>query len=77
MGYGMTRRDLKKAAVEYALSNDLNVPEKWKKTGYAGDEWLKLFRRRHDDISLGQPEACSLARESNRIRDEEKCGDAV
>lgn len=42
--------------------NKLKMPRSWQIKTTAGAEWLSCFRRRHLDILLRKPEACSLAR---------------
>ena len=37
-------------------------PSNWKKNDMAGEDWLKRFRRRKDNLSPSQPESTSRAR---------------
>lgn len=63
MHYGLTLKQLKQLAYEYAKANGKKYPEKWDKERAAGDGWAKGFRKRHDkDISMRKPEGTSLAR---------------
>ncbi|KAK7099863.1 hypothetical protein V1264_022909 [Littorina saxatilis] len=59
--FGLTRNDLMKMAYQIAEMNRINHSfNKEKKT--AGKDWYRLFKRRHPEISLRQPEATSFAR---------------
>ena len=40
----------------------LSHPSNWEKNEMAGEDWLKGFRRRNDNLSLRQPESASRAR---------------
>lgn len=60
--YGLRTKDLRRVAYQMAAINKIDVAELWKKEKMAGFEWLRSFRRRHPDLSLKKPEACSLAR---------------
>ena len=37
-------------------------PSNWEKNEMAGEDWLKEFRRRNNNLSLRQPESTSRAR---------------
>ena len=37
-------------------------PNRWNETKLAGNDWLYGFTKRHYDLSLRKPEACSLSR---------------
>lgn len=62
MFYGLTTKDCRKVAYEMAVINKLKMPQSWIANQMAGIDWLKSFRKRHNDLSLRKPEACSLAR---------------
>ncbi len=62
MAYGLTRQDTRKCAYDFAVANHLEIPKQWTENRRAGEEWLKLFRKRHPDTVLRKPEACSLSR---------------
>lgn len=60
--YGLTPRDCRKVAYQMAKVNNLTIPESWKRDEMARKEWFRSFKKRHPDISIKKPEACSLAR---------------
>lgn len=69
LSYGLTARDTRKFAFEFASRNNLRVPKSWTKRGEAGVDWLRGFLSRQTHLSLRKPQATSLARSSafNRI----------
>lgn len=62
MFYGLTTKDCRKVAYEMAIINKIKIPNSWVTNQMAGIDWLKSFRKRHSELSLRKPEACSLAR---------------
>lgn len=60
--YGLTAKETRQLAYQLAIANQLKVPSSWLSNQIAGVDWLRSFRKRHSDISLRKPEACSLAR---------------
>lgn len=60
MCYGMTPMDVRKAAYERALKNELTVPQSWKIHGCAGLEWFLQFRIRHPSLRLWKSEPYSF-----------------
>lgn len=59
--YGLSPIDLRKAAYEFAVSNDIkNRFNEEKKM--AGKEWLQAFFKRHPKLSIRKPEATIIAR---------------
>lgn len=62
MFYGLTRQEVQQLAYEMALTNAINIPQKWHEKKCAGKEWLYNFRKRHTNVSLRTPEGCSLSR---------------
>ncbi|XP_031337375.1 uncharacterized protein LOC116166537 [Photinus pyralis] len=63
MCYGKSRKDLRSLAYEVAIiANQINIPENWRIKKKAGLEWLHCFMARHPNLSVRQPEGCSLSR---------------
>lgn len=61
--YGLTMKELRSLAYEFATKNKLKFPQSWEDNKMAGEDWLTSVRSRHSDIlSLRQPEATSLNR---------------
>lgn len=60
--YGLSTKDCRRVAYQMAKMNGIKVHESWDREKMAGFEWLRSFRKRHADVSLKKPEACSLAR---------------
>lgn len=59
--FGLTRRDIKNIAYQIAIANKLPNPFSPNKE-CAGKKWLKLFLKRHKEISLRKPTGTSFAR---------------
>lgn len=53
MCYGMSANETRWFAYRFAVANEKIVPNSWHKNNAAGEEWLKLFRARHN-ISLAE-----------------------
>lgn len=62
MCYGKSTKDVRQLAYELGLQNKINMPEQWLKNKTAGIDWLKGFLNRHPELSVRQPEGCSLSR---------------
>lgn len=62
MCYGKSKKDLRVLAYEVAIANELLIPPSWRTNKRAGLEWLHGFMSRHKDLSIRQPEGCSLSR---------------
>lgn len=60
--HGLTYKQCRKLAYEFASKNGLKYPELWNENGMAGVEWLKGFMCRNQNLSLRTPEPTSLAR---------------
>ncbi|KAB0790215.1 hypothetical protein PPYR_15448, partial [Photinus pyralis] len=60
--YGLTLRQTRTLAYEYALKLNKKFPNKWNVEKQAGIDWMKSFLKRHKNISLRKPENTSLAR---------------
>ena len=60
--YGLSTKDCRRVAYQMAKVNNLKIPQSWIDSELAGFEWLRSIRKRHPEISLRKPEACSLAR---------------
>lgn len=59
--YGLTLHQTRKLACDYAKNNSKHVSD-WEEGKSAGISWLRMFRKRHPELSLRKPEATSLAR---------------
>lgn len=60
--YGLSAKECRKIAYQMANVNNLKMPNSWKRKEMAGKDWLLNFRKRHTELTLRKPEACSLAR---------------
>nr|CAH7731311.1 unnamed protein product [Callosobruchus chinensis] len=59
--FGLTIRDIRRAAFQFAEKND--IPHSFnKQKGMAGKAWYYNFMKRYPKLSLRQPESTSLAR---------------
>ena len=63
MFFGLTPKDLRKVAYQWAERNKLDHPFSREK-GMAGEDWLNGFLKRNNQLSLRKPEATSYARAS-------------
>lgn len=63
--FGLTTRDLRKLAFQFAYTNKLTHPKKWDETEHASEDWLVAFLRRHSHLTLRTPQATSLSRAMN------------
>ena len=50
MHYALDDRETKQHAYQYAIKNDIKIPENWKKSEAAGTEWFYLFLNRNKII---------------------------
>lgn len=62
MFYGLTLKDCSKLTYQLALKNGLKMPSAWEEFKMATDSWMRAFRKRHPQLALRTPEACSLSR---------------
>lgn len=62
MFHGLSTTITKRLAYEYAVANNVLVPESWKRNESAGKDWLTGFLERQNNLSLRTPEATSLQR---------------
>jgi hypothetical protein len=65
-GKQQTAKDTRVLAYEMAKINSKNIPASWEKNKMAGIDWLQGFLKRHTkELSIRQPEGCSLSRASS------------
>lgn len=62
MSYGLTTIQTRKVAYDMAARNNIVVPETWTKNKLAGIQWFRSFLKRRGNLSIRQPEGCSLSR---------------
>ena len=62
MNYGLTKLNVRKMAYEVAAKSKKKFSNRWNETKLAGNDWLYGFMKRHSDLYLRKPEACSLSR---------------
>ncbi|KAJ8928692.1 hypothetical protein NQ314_018702 [Rhamnusium bicolor] len=60
--YGLTPKELRKFAFQYASSNKFEVSANWTKNKMAGEDWAAAFIKRNNSLSLRCPQATSLSR---------------
>ncbi|KAG5887889.1 hypothetical protein JTB14_015539 [Gonioctena quinquepunctata] len=59
--YGLTTKELRELAFDYAIANKINVEDAYKKSIMASKDWLLGFLKRHPNLSIRVPEATSLS----------------
>ena len=63
MHYGLSLKQVRYLAYEYAIKNKKKVDPSWEINKCAGEQWLRDFRKKYaDKLSLRKPEATSLSR---------------
>lgn len=62
--YGLSPREVRKLAFDYAVKLNLRIPESWVNQKIAGADWFSSFMKRHTRLSIRTPRATSLARAS-------------
>lgn len=63
MHYGLTLKQVRALAYEYAIRNKKKVDPSWERNKCAGEQWLRDFRKKYkEQLSLRKPEATSLSR---------------
>lgn len=69
MYFGLTRKQCRGLAYDFAKKLNLPVPTAWEICAMAGIDWLRGFLKRHPEISIRKPQATSLARATafNRV----------
>lgn len=60
--YGLSCKDLRILAFDYANALKRKYPASWDVNKTAGVDWLQCFMKRHANLSLRKPENTSLAR---------------
>lgn len=55
--HGLTPKAARLLAFEFAVKNNINVPENWRKNKIASYDWLNGFMSRHTNSPLRVPEA--------------------
>lgn len=62
--YGLTYKQTRELAYEYAKYLNINYPASWNRNKIAGKDWMKNFMDRHPNLRLRKPENTSIARAS-------------
>lgn len=60
--YGLTPKEVRSMAFQYALRNNISCPLKWCDQERAGVDWFSGFLKRNKSLSIRRPEATSLSR---------------
>ena len=63
--FGLTRKQVRKLAFDFAVKNGKEFPESWSTSGYAGEDWFSGYMNRFPNLSLRRPEATSLSRSTS------------
>lgn len=60
--YGLTPKTARTFVYQFAISNNIKIPQSWHDNKAAGYDWLRGFMSRHRNLSLRLPESTSLGR---------------
>ena len=63
MFYGLSTNKCRRLAVEFAIQNNITIPDNWEKKRIAEIDWFLSFKFKYGQ-SVENPEATSLARET-------------
>lgn len=63
--YGLSPKEVRAFAYEYAAALKIKYPKSWEKNKLAGEDWFSSYLKRHAELSIRKPEATSLARASS------------
>lgn len=62
MYYGLTAKQVRALAFDFAVKLNLKYPKKWEKSSMAGLDWMRGFMKRRKELSIRKPQPTSLAR---------------
>lgn len=62
LNYGLTTKATRNLAYQFAVANNIEIPENWSVNKTASYDWLKGYFRRNVNLSLRRPESTSLSR---------------
>lgn len=60
--FGLTPKEVRKLAYDYATALNKSFPQIWSDTLMAGPDWFTGFLKRHPRLSIRTPQATSLSR---------------
>ena len=63
--YGLSPRDVRKFAFEYAVALKENIPEVWKDKEISGPEWFTNFLKRYKTLSLRKSQEATISTTSS------------
>lgn len=86
--FGLSAKQVRKLAYQYATAMQIKVPPTWTKNMMAGEDWFTIFIKNHTALSIRTPEATSLARATsfnrtnvqlffNNLKDILKCNQII
>ena len=62
VNHGLSTKETREIAYSFAVTNNIKVPNNWKKRESATKDWCSGFIKRNKTISIRKPEATSQAR---------------
>ena len=69
--YGLTRKQVRVLAYEYAVRNQKTFPDSWTTHGLAGEDWFTGYMKCFPNLSLCRPEAINQLISGNELQQEE------
>ena len=62
VNHGLSTNETREIAYSFAVTNNIKVPNNWKKRERASEDWCSGFIKRNKTISIRKPEATSQGR---------------
>nr|XP_023020648.1 uncharacterized protein LOC111509188 [Leptinotarsa decemlineata] len=65
MNYGLSKKQVRELAYKFAVANKKRFPPTWNGSKFAGEEWMRLFLKRHFNeggLAIRNPEKTSMSR---------------
>lgn len=60
--YGLSTKDVRHLAYQYAVKNNIDIPKNWCDSEQASSDWLSGFLKRKSALSIRTPQGTSLGR---------------
>lgn len=61
MYFGLTAKQVRGLAFDFAVKLNLKLPKTWEKPSMAGLDWMRAFMKRRPELSIRKPQPTGLA----------------